>query len=143
MPQGYYDRLSLMDARTRQKRMIARYRKGFTLQEVGDEFGVTKERIRQVLIRHGVPVRHHTESLRLHVKRGFQPKSMAGMQQPERWNADVLQREQEMLRLHEKANGMSYSELGVMFKMTRNAVAGAIWRAKRRRKGLVVKAQAA
>jgi len=41
----------------RQTKMIAMYQKGHTLQEVGDEFGVTRERVRQIMSKFGVESR--------------------------------------------------------------------------------------
>lgn len=42
----------------RDLKMIAQYRAGMTLMKVGVLNGVTRERVRQVLVRHGIPSRH-------------------------------------------------------------------------------------
>lgn len=39
--------------------MARRYRAGKTLQQIGDEFGLSRERVRQILRQHGVPSLGH------------------------------------------------------------------------------------
>lgn len=51
------------------ERMGALYRSGNTLQEIGDEFGVTRERVRQILRKSGVPTMGHRGSKNYKVTR--------------------------------------------------------------------------
>lgn len=43
-----------MDITERNKRIVAAVEEGRTLQDIGDEYGITRERVRQIAARHGV-----------------------------------------------------------------------------------------
>lgn len=51
--------LTVQAALLRRQKMIARHNEGLTLGEIGDEFGVTRERVRQIFVQEGVLNRNY------------------------------------------------------------------------------------
>jgi len=49
----------------RDQAVIALYREGSTLAEVGEQFGITRERVRQILAAEGVPTRGRSEACQI------------------------------------------------------------------------------
>lgn len=121
-----YNRIS--DFSERNQKIIKMYKKGLTLQEIGDEFNLTRERVRQVLlpaIKIGIlkkNKRHISEkALKSMKEKGFVRR---GTQQkfPDR-NAEIA-------NLAEK--GYSYSKIANEMEISRSTVCSAMYRYKRR-----------
>lgn len=57
--------------------MIEQYRRGLTLQAIGEKYGVSRERVRQVMRYHGVPSRDGGNSVRAAARRAIWGELMA------------------------------------------------------------------
>lgn len=113
--------------------IAAQYQGGANCQEVADNFGLSKERVRQILIRMGIDRR----------RGGF---AAVSPEQRERALAKALERTKFLARhrlLERDANrndavvaavraGATYGEAALAFGLTRGAVAGICDRDKRR-----------
>lgn len=122
-----YSKLS--DFSERNQKIIKRYAKGLTLQEVGDEFAVTRERVRQIIrpaIKLGI-----IEKNKPHVS----PKALKSMKQKgyKRRGSQQRYSERNAKIVSLVATGLSCTETGKAMCISRSTVCSVIYRHKRRK----------
>ena len=113
--------------RNRDLAIIESYRDGLSLDGVGALFGLTPERVRQILHREGAEVRSKSDAIKLswengnHRAAGRRSCARKPYPQHEKRNARVLKMRDE---------GKTYNDIAVEVGVSRNVVAGIIHREK-------------
>ena len=89
-----------MSAREHLDAMKAQYAAGDSLQDIGDRYGITRERVRQLFKRAGVEMRRPQESLSLHPERRSKALAAFARHRAERTGKTkaVLEQAAEMVR---------------------------------------------
>lgn len=101
----------------RNAKIIALYRDGLTLKEIGDMTGITRERVRQILKRARVKARPRKQTIAILKARG-------------KWGwwfsrGPNDETKKQWAKISEmRASGLSMSEIGAKLGVSRNAIAG-------------------
>lgn len=116
-----------MSAREHLDAMKAQYAAGDSLQDIGDRYGITRERVRQLFKRAGVEMRRPQESLSLHPERRSKALAAFARHRAERTGKTkaVLEQAAEMVRA-----GATYRETARALGITPSQVAGVCFRLK-------------
>ena len=108
----------------RNKELVAYYRSGRLASECAEKFGISRERVRQILTEMKVKSRSRAESRRIMAERGLIVPAYTYKERP--LGPVDKKREGKIIRLID--SGLSYGRTAKKLGVTRNAVAGALHR---------------
>src|SRR5574343_1056539 len=89
----------------REAEVVRRYRANDTLQAIGDDFGISRERVRQIVIQAGETPRRHLRDLSAGIAMYAEGKSMADI-------ADALNCGQQSVAGFLRRNGVAIRPVG-------------------------------
>ncbi|MEM8937127.1 MAG: helix-turn-helix domain-containing protein [Pseudomonadota bacterium] len=110
--------------RARNEAICEQYLSGDLYPEIAEKFGISKERVRQILNNKGVEIRPRCESVRISIKKGRFAKAALPT------GPQDAARETRVVRL--VGDGMSYRQAAKELGISRSAVAGIVRRYKKR-----------
>lgn len=117
----------------RDREMVDAYLAGSTLAQLGERYGITRERVRQIVERSGIEgaaVRSMQARGGYFTPEGFARWTEAFRHNKGRYQEQFVDRNREILGW--LSLGWTYEQVAQMCGVSRNTVAGAKWRADRK-----------